>query len=41
MSTHDVMVLKMMSGTMIAGASLVFLAFGAGLIWRNWEWWNL
>jgi ABC-type uncharacterized transport system permease subunit len=41
MSTHDVMVLKMMAGTMISGLALVFFAYGAGLIWRSWGWWHL
>lgn len=41
MSEHDLMVLKMMAGTMISGVSLVFLAYGAGLIFRSWGWWNL
>lgn len=41
MSEHDVMVLKMMFGTMICGISLVFCAYGAGLIHRAWGWWNL
>lgn len=41
MSEHDLMLLKMMAGTMIAGISLVFFAYGAGLISRSWGWWNL
>jgi len=41
MSEHDVMLLKMMFGTMICQASLVACAYGAGLIYRNLGWWNL
>lgn len=41
MGQHDIMLLKMMAGTIVSGVSLVFCAYGAGLIWRNWGWWNL
>ena len=41
MSQHDIMVLKMMSGTIVAGLSMAFFAYGVGLIHRNWGWWNL
>lgn len=40
MSQHDLMVLKMMAGTMISGAGLTFVAYGLGLIWRSWGWWQ-
>ncbi|MGY4222705.1 hypothetical protein ACVMIH_000066 [Bradyrhizobium sp. USDA 4503] len=38
MTQHDLMVLKMMAGTMISGVGLIAIAYGAGLIWRNWGW---
>lgn len=41
MSEHDLMVLKMMAGTIVSGLSLVSCAYGAGLIFRSWGWWNL
>lgn len=41
MSQHDIMLLKMMAGTIISGVSLTFLAYGLGLIHRNWGWWHL
>jgi hypothetical protein len=41
MSEHDILVLKMMAGTMISGAGLVAFSYGAGLIWRSWGWWHL
>lgn len=40
MSQHDVMVLKMMAGTMISGLGLVTFAYGLGLICRSWGWWH-
>lgn len=40
MSEHDIMVLKMLAGVLIGGISLVFCAYGVGLIARNWGWWN-
>ena len=41
MSQHDVMLLKMCAGTIVCGLALGFFAYGAGLVWRNWEWWSL
>jgi hypothetical protein len=41
MSHHDILVLRMMTGTIISGISLIFLAYGLGLIWRSWGWWHL
>ena len=41
MSEHDIMVLKMMCGTIVSGISLVTLASGLGVIYRNWGWWHL
>lgn len=41
MNQHDIQVISMMFGTMIAGAGLVVAAYGAGIIWRSWGWWNL
>jgi hypothetical protein len=41
MSEHDAMVLKMMFGAMVSGLSVVFFAYGAGLIYRSWGWWHL
>lgn len=41
MSEHDIMVLKMMAGTMLCGAGLIICSFGAGLTHRSWGWWNL
>lgn len=41
MSEHDLMVLRMISGTIVSGLSLVFFAYGLGVIYRNWGWWNL
>jgi hypothetical protein len=40
MSAHDIAVLRMMAGTMICGISMMLFAYGAGLIWRNWGWWQ-
>jgi hypothetical protein len=37
MSAHDIALLKMMVGTMLAGGGLILAAYGLGLIWHNWN----
>lgn len=40
MSEQDLMILRMMSGTIVAALSLVSFSYGLGIVYRNWGWWN-
>jgi hypothetical protein len=41
MSQHDLMLLRMMAGTIVSGLGMIAAAYGAGLIWRSWGWWQI